>query len=152
MVRGHLKGVNTVKKRLADGTIAAYYYHRETGTRLNGEPLSTQFLADVARAEALVRAKYAGQFNALIRDYTGGPEFERTLAESTQYEYKPMLTKAETKFGDMPIAALEDPRVRRDFLDWRAEVLKISGEREADNRLSAISTMLHGRARMVASQ
>src|SRR6266496_2669808 len=53
-----------------------------------------------------------------------------------------MLTRAEPQFGDMPIAALEDPRVRRDFMDWRAKVLKTSGEREADNRLSAISAML----------
>lgn len=141
MVRGHLKGINTVKKRLADGTIATYYYHRVTGTRLNGEPLSTQFLADIAKAEASLRAKYSGQFNELIRDYTASPEFGK-LAESTQYEYKRMLTKAEPKFGDMPVAALDDPRVRRDFMDWRAAVLKSSGEREADNRLSAISAML----------
>jgi len=46
MVRGHLKGINTVKKRLADGTIATYYYHRDTGMRLNGKPLSPEFLAE----------------------------------------------------------------------------------------------------------
>jgi integrase len=42
----------------------------------------------------------------------------------------------------MPLAALDDPRVRRDFLDWREKVARTSGEREADNRLSAISAML----------
>ena len=53
-----------------------------------------------------------------------------------------MLTKAEAEFGDMPIAALDDPRVRREFMDWREKVARASGEREADNRLSAISAML----------
>jgi len=53
-----------------------------------------------------------------------------------------MLTKAEAEFGDMPIAALDDPLVRRDFMDWREKVARASGEREADNRLSAISAML----------
>ena len=53
-----------------------------------------------------------------------------------------MLTTAETEFGDMPIAALDDPRVRKDFLDWREKIARKSGEREADNRLSAISAML----------
>jgi integrase len=53
-----------------------------------------------------------------------------------------MLTAAETEFGDMPIAALDDPRVRKDFLDWREKVARKSGGREADNRLSAISAML----------
>ena len=33
-----LKGINTVRKRLRDGTIAVYYYHRATGARLNGAP------------------------------------------------------------------------------------------------------------------
>jgi integrase len=69
-------------------------------------------------------------------------EFTDNLAPSTQGDYKRMLTKTEGEFGDMPIAALEDPRVRRDFLDWREKVAKQSGAREADNRLSAISAML----------
>jgi integrase len=53
-----------------------------------------------------------------------------------------MLTKAEVRFGAMPLAALEDPRVRQDFLAWRGAVATASGEREADNRLSVISAML----------
>ena len=69
-------------------------------------------------------------------------EFDTTLAASTKVEYRRMLTKAETEFGEMPIAALDDPRVRREFMDWREKVARSSGEREADNRLSAISAML----------
>ena len=42
----------------------------------------------------------------------------------------------------MPLAALDDLRVRKDFLDWREKIARASGEREADNRLSAISAML----------
>lgn len=53
-----------------------------------------------------------------------------------------MLTKAEAEFGDMPIAALDDARVRSDFLSWRAKVSTMSGPREADNRLSVVSAML----------
>ncbi|MVS99772.1 hypothetical protein [Devosia marina] len=53
-----------------------------------------------------------------------------------------MLTKVEEKFGTMPIAALEDKRVRGDFMDWRDEVLSVSGPREADNRISILSTLL----------
>jgi integrase len=54
----------------------------------------------------------------------------------------------------MPIAALDDPRVRKEFLDWREKVARRSGEREADNRLSAISAMLTwgtDRGRIVAN-
>ena len=53
-----------------------------------------------------------------------------------------MLGKVEVKFGTMPLAVLEDPRVKTDFLEWRAEVARDSGHREADNRLSVVSAML----------
>jgi hypothetical protein len=41
VVRVRMHGVNTVRKRLADGTVAIYYYHRATGTRLQGRPNET---------------------------------------------------------------------------------------------------------------
>jgi integrase len=85
-----------------------------------------------------------------VRAYTLSIEFEQKLAASTQSEYRRMLTKAELKFGAMPIPVLEDPRIIRDFLEWRETVARASGDREADNRLSSISAMLtwareHGR-------
>jgi integrase len=90
-----------------------------------------------------MRERHAsGTLNALIRGYTLSVEFQQKLATSTQTEYRRMLKAAEVEFGDMPIAALDDPRVRKDFLDWREAVARKSGEREADNRLSAISAML----------
>lgn len=141
MVRARLQGINTVKKRLADGSVRLYYYHRATGRPLTGKPGSPAFLSDYAAAEKSMRDRLAGTFNGLIRDYTLSPEFEK-LAESTQKEYRRMLIKAESRFGNMPIAALEDPRVRQDFMAWRAEVARSSGDREADNRLSVTSAML----------
>ena len=42
----------------------------------------------------------------------------------------------------MPIKVLDDPGVRKEFLDWREQIAGSSGKREADNRLSAISAML----------
>jgi integrase len=78
----------------------------------------------------------------LVREYTLSIEFEEKLAASTQTEYRRLLTAAEAEFGFMPLAALDDPRVRKDFLDWREKVARKSGDREADNRVSAISAML----------
>ncbi len=42
----------------------------------------------------------------------------------------------------MPIAALNDPGVRKEFTGWARKIAATSGDREADGRLSAISTML----------
>ncbi|WP_425419764.1 tyrosine-type recombinase/integrase [Oricola indica] len=136
-----IRGINKVKKRLADGSVRLYYYHRATGRALNGEPGSVEFLSDYVAAEKTLTDRHAGTFNSLVRDYTLSPEFEK-LAESTRGEYRRMLTKSEAKFGDLPIGALNDPRVRQDFMSWRATVARESGYREADNRLSVISSML----------
>jgi integrase len=129
-------------KNLKDGSRRTYWYHRATGLRLRGEPGSPEFIADLAAAEKLIRDRLAGTFNNLVRMFTLSTEFDSNLASSTKIEYRRMLTKAEAEFGDMPLAALDDARVRRDFMDWREKVARTSGEREADNRLSAISAML----------
>jgi integrase len=142
VVRVDIKGWFTTYKNLKSGKRAEYHYHRATGMRLNGKPGSPEFVADYAAAEKLIRDRLAGTFNGLVRGYTLSVEFTDTLAPSTQAEYKRMLTAAETEFGNMPLAALDDPRVRKDFLDWREKIARASGEREADNRLSAISAML----------
>lgn len=142
MVRARLQGINTVRKRLADGSVQIYYYHRATGQKLSGAPGSPEFIRDFAAAEKTMLDRLAGTFNGLVRDYILSPEFTTNLRESTQREYKRMLGKAETKFGNLPIAALDDPRVRQDFMGWRAAVAQTSGNREADNRLSVISAML----------
>jgi integrase len=134
-------GINAVRKKLADGSERVYYYHRATGKKLEGEYLSREFYASYGVAEKAAQDRNTGLFCGLVRKYTLSPEFSK-LRASTQREYERMLTKAEERFGKLPIAALEDPRVRQDFMSWRAEVAKASGDREADNRLSIISAML----------
>src|SRR6266699_1438193 len=96
MMRVRLEGINTVRKRLADGTVSIYYYHRATGTRLAGEPGSAEFIASYGDAEKTIRDRHVGgSLNALIRGYTLSIEFQQKLAPSTQSEYRRMLTTAE---------------------------------------------------------
>jgi hypothetical protein len=142
VVRANIRGVFPTYKTLKDGTRRTYWYHRATGSRLHGEPGSSEFTADLAAAEKPMRDRLAGTFNNLVRLFTLSVEFDERLQPSTKMEYRRMLTKAEAEFGDMPTAALDDPRVRRDFMDWHEKVARTSGQREADNRLSAISAML----------
>jgi integrase len=141
VVRARIKGVFCTYK-LVRGERRAYWYHRSTGTRLHGQPGSPEFIRDIAAAEALTANRLVGTLNGLVRDFTTSIEFTEKLAPSTQAEYRRMLTRAEAEFGDLPLAALDDPRIRKDFLDWREKIARRSGEREADNRLSAISAML----------
>ena len=144
MVRANLKGVFATYEPRKDGTRKTYWYHRATGKRLRGEPGSAEFISDYAEAAKCNRERLANPdtFNGLIRDYTLPEEFRTSLAPSTRAEYQRLLTKAEREFGDMAVPALDDWRVRQDFLNWREKVARESGPREADYRLSAISSML----------
>lgn len=139
MVKAKIKGVNTVRKRLADGSVALYYYHRETGTRLPGLPGEPAFLAAFTEAER-IQPKDVGNVNALIREYLQSVKFAKRR-DSTQREYKRMLLEIEKRFGKLPVRALESPRVRGVFTDYQEEIGR-DRPREADNRLSVLSAVL----------
>lgn len=141
-MRVKLTGINTIRKRLAGGTVRVYHYHRASGLRLEGKPGSGEFLASYARAEETMAARHAGEtFAKIIRAYSKSPEFEQK-ADSTQAEYRRMLARIEHEFGDLPIGALDDPKVRRHFYDWRDKVHRTSGPRAGDNHLSVTSAVL----------
>jgi hypothetical protein len=53
-MRVRLKGINPVRKRLADGTVKAYWYAWKGGPPLKGEPGTPEFVASYNEA---VRAK-----------------------------------------------------------------------------------------------
>ena len=149
MVKARLKGVNTVSKILADGTLRKYYYHRATGRQLPGQPGDPEFIQAYASANAAFVQHHKGTLNSLIHSWTLSPRWTDAppphgngYAESTRREWRRMLSAVEKRFGSMPLGALEDGRVLQDFLKWRMKVATESGTREADNRLSVLSALL----------
>jgi hypothetical protein len=57
-------------------------------------------------------------FKSIIAAYMESPAFTKRR-ERTRADYLKHIRKIEDAFGDLPIAALNDPRVTKDFLDWR---------------------------------
>lgn len=133
-----LKGINTTKKRLADGTVAVYRYHRATGAPLPGDPGSAEFVQAWLEAEKIT-PRDGSTVAGLIRLYLGSLRFEKK-AESTRREYRRMLTALEAKFGTMPIKALASRRVRGVFLAYHEEIGR-QHPREADNRMTVLSAV-----------
>jgi len=140
-MRAKLPGVNTVRKTLADGSARLYYYHRSTGTRLDGKPDSSEFIASYAEAEKRLVPRDRASCAALIHAFLTSPEFLNNLRPATQSEYRRMLTAIEAKFGDAPIVAMEDARFCGDALDWRDEIAATRA-READNRMVLFGRLL----------
>jgi len=59
-MRAKISRINTVRKRLADGSIRVYYYHRDTGVRLDGKPGSPEFMLSYGEAQKKLTDRYAG--------------------------------------------------------------------------------------------
>jgi hypothetical protein len=57
-------------------------------------------------------------FKSIVAEYMASPAFTHRR-ERTRADYLKHIRKIEDAFGDLPIAALNDPRVTKDFLDWR---------------------------------
>jgi hypothetical protein len=144
MAHVKIKGINKVSKRLADGSIRIYYYHRSTGAPLPGSPGSPEFLTAYTEAETTT-PRDTGTVAALIRMYLLSPKFE-SKAPSTQREYRRIATDLESCFGTMPIKALASPKVRGVFLTYQEDIGR-DRPREADNRLSVLSAIFTYAAR-----
>lgn len=118
--------------------MATYYYCSATGKRILGSPGTPEFIASFAQA-ARREAVDTGTFGSLLKAYVASPEFQR-LAEKTRRDYRRYVDHLRSEFGDMPLAATNDPRVRKVFYDWRD---KIAGTpRHADYAWSVLRRVL----------
>jgi integrase len=139
-VRVRLKGVLTVRKRLADGTVAAYHYAWRGGPRLPGAPGSPEFVAAYNAAHAGRDNRHKGMLTGLLIDYRKSPAYA-DKAPATRRDYDRHMRRIEADFGDLPIAALADRRVRGDFLNWRDRLAQTS-RRQADYALAVLALIL----------
>jgi integrase len=117
-VRVRLKGTATTTATLASGARITYYYAWRGGPRLVGQPGSPEFLASYEAAHRNRRTPDRSLFRSIVVAYLASPEFAK-LSDRSAADYRHHLTKIELAFADLPIAALEDPRVTREFLDRR---------------------------------
>lgn len=119
-MRVRLKGIASATKKLADGTTRKYFYAWRGGPKLPGKPGSPEFVAAYNAAVA-VRVKKsappAATVKVLIDKFKASTDFPKN--KNTARNYDLYLKLIEAKFGAMPIAVLEDPRVRGDFKEWR---------------------------------
>ena len=120
-----LKGIATTTATLASGERVTYYYAWRGGPRLVGKPGSAEFYLSYEAALRNRRTPDPSRFRSIITGYRASPEFAK-LRDRSAEDYSRHLAKIETVFGDLPLAALEDPRVTRDLLDWRDKVAQSS--------------------------
>lgn len=117
-MRVRLKGIHKVSKTLADGSRADYFYAWRGGPRLDGKPGDPAFVASYNRAVANLKTPPQGILFTLIAEWKASADY-RKLSDASRRNYVAYLKLIEGEFGDLPIAALTDPRVRGEFKVWR---------------------------------
>jgi integrase len=117
-MRVHLKGIHRVNMRLANGETRTYFYAWRGGPRIDAEAGSPEFLHCYQEAHASLRRPKAGTMMTVIAEFKGSAEFGR-LAPSTLRAYRAYIKLIEDEYGDLPLAALDDPRMRGEFKRWR---------------------------------
>ncbi len=138
-----LKGINKVTKRLKTGRKVIYYYYRATGKSLKGIPGTDEFINSYNEALREFKGSRANdQFASVLTAYSQSYQFQNQLAPTTKTEYRRKIAHLDREFGDLPIAALKKPEVRRIFIEYGDIVAAESGPREADYRLSVLSACL----------
>ena len=136
-MRIELKGINSVNKRLADGTRRTYWYAWKGGPRLRGEPGTPEFMASYNAAVAQKVAPPTGVLQALLFRFQESAEFQFGISPRTRRDYVKQIRRIERAFGDFPIKALDDPRATSVFLEWRDKLAQTS-LRQADGTLARV--------------
>ncbi len=129
-MRVRLKGVNSVKKRLADGSVKVFYYAWKSGPPLRGEPGSPEFIASYNEAAARKITPPQGVLLSLLQGYQASQDF-LGRADRTREDYVRQIKIIEAEFGDFPLSALTDRRTRGLFMAWR-DRLATKSRRQAD--------------------
>ena len=117
-MRAHLRGIHTVRKRLASGAVATFRYAWRGGPRILAEPGTPAFVAEYADRVRERRTAGGDTLATLIAEYRQTSEYKNRSA-ATRRDYARYLKLIEDKFGTMPIDALADRRIRGDFKVWR---------------------------------
>jgi len=139
-MRIRLKGINSITKRLADGTARTYWYAWKSGPPLRGEPGSPEFVASYNEAVARKVVPPAGKLLSLLHAYQESDDY-RSRRDRTRRDYLAKIKLIESEFGDFPLAGLADRRSRGIFMAWR-DKLALKSRRQADYAFQVLALIL----------
>jgi integrase len=140
-MRVTLKGINSRRKKLADGSFKTYYWAWKGGPPLIGEPGSPEFVASYNAAVATKITPPRGRLLSVLHEYQNSEEDFLSLAPRTQVDYKRIIKVIEKDFGDFPLSGMTDKRTRGIFKAWR-ERLALASRRQADYAWTVLARVL----------
>ncbi len=138
---GGFKGLHRVRSKRADGAETVYYYAWRGGPRLEAVFGTPEFREEFDLLHAGEaggrRAASAPTLTKLLDSYQDSQKF-KGRAQRTRQDYSEILNTLRLKFGDVPIASLNERGIRATVLDWRDEYGEDSA-RQADYHLAVLN-------------
>lgn len=113
--------LHIVPKRRKGG-VRYYVYAWRGGPQIHVQDIERPVI-DIVLLDKAAKARsefsgVSGEFEEIISAYRESPEFTN-LKPSTQRDYRLWLDRISERFGDSPIGAFEDRRMRGDIILWR---------------------------------
>jgi hypothetical protein len=94
-MRVRLTGINSKRKRLADGSLKTYFYAWKGGPPLRGKPGSPEFVASYNAAVAQKVTPPTGVLLALLFRFQESAEFQFGISPRTRRDYIKQLKRIE---------------------------------------------------------
>ena len=116
-MRVRLKGLNSVTRKLADGSRATYWYAWKGGPRLRGQPGDAEFMADYNAAVVRKVQPPQGVVLSVLQGFQASSDWD-DLAPRTRADYVKLIKVIEQRFGDFPLLPIFTV-TRRPVLDCR---------------------------------
>lgn len=135
-------GVHVVRARLASGALAEYHYAWRGGPRILGAPGSPEYLKSLAAHLEGPKKRSVDDpetLSDLVTAYKASAVY-RKLGKDSKRAYEAYFPAIINEFGDLPIEALENKRVRRHFVKWRDTMA--DNPRKADYAIGTLKRVL----------
>lgn len=121
--------------------VKGYHYRRSTGKRIHGAEGTPEYLASYLEAgQAEKKVAASGTFLALLQAYNESAEFQ-AKAPNTKRLYSLYMADLRVRYEKMPLKAMEERKIRGEFLKWRDELIKEGKPATARNLLKFAQTL-----------
>ncbi|TRC78555.1 integrase [Mesorhizobium sp. WSM4310] len=136
-----LKGIHTVKRKLADGSTRVYHYAWRGGPKIEAKPHTEAFALEYAKLKALATPKIVETLETLIDRFTG-PEDKRNpdflaLADTTQTDHLYAFRLIKEKWPKLPVRLTQQKGMKAEIRKWHRSFA--ANPRKADKLLFSLS-------------
>lgn len=138
-----IKGIHTVKRKLADGSTRVHYYAWRGGPSMESPPHTEAFAAEHARHKEARKLASVDTIETLMLRLMGSPEEPNpdwvAMAESTRVDHEYAFGLIKKQWPRMPLKLTQQKGMKADIRKWHRSFS--ANPRKADKLLFSLSKL-----------